>query len=74
MTKTQVFVIRLFINSSFPNSLRGSVESIGRGETRIFTDGQNLIDVLRCMSFSSDYGFSDELPGADRENQQDKNQ
>lgn len=71
MTETKVFVIRLFIDSRLPNSLRGSVESVSKAEIRTFTDGQNLIDILRCMAFSSVSGNSDEFPGNDRGNQQD---
>ncbi len=57
MSETQVFVIRLFINSHIPHTLRGSIESVSVGYSRMFTDGQSLLDALNHM-----LNLSDDMP------------
>ncbi len=43
-------ILRLLVEKSEPRTLRGSVQPVGESQSRPFTDGQELLDLLRQLA------------------------
>ena len=47
MRAIHVFILRLLVDSDYPQTLRGSIASVLEGKPRPFADEQSLLSLLR---------------------------